>query len=652
MPLPAPVPRLACLAALALALAVALAGAAQAHAREPRAVVAFLPAGGDDNPDPVLERLDERAALAVGLVSATQGQFSGSQMMLDLTAGSRTSRAVYRPEEEPELELVRGGDGSGFIFGWSKAVARARTAPAPIRPGLLAGRIPGGAAYAGVSGRTHVEAAVAADRRGDLAAVSLGPSKTLAKRAARLLARHRLVVVGLPTADKGDRALDRLLRARRPEDMIVVVEGPPPSTAPVLLPIGIAGLKPDASLTSATTHLEGIVAAIDITPTILRHLRLGVPDGVRGQPIRPTDERSAAALAETEARLRVVSGRRQPLLAALLFSWLALVLTLGIAADRRGVRTGLRIGALAFLWVPPLLLLTAWLAPTRLAEVAIAIVGTFGLATLTDRLVPWPRGPLVPAAVSLLAYGVDLAFGSPLIIRSLLGANPRSGVRFFGLGNELEAALTLLLLLGLGALLWGRGRSRTSAAVIALAGAVFGVFVGAGQLGADVGGVITVGAGIAAATLAMLPGTPSRRTLALAAAVPFAALVALAALDLATGGDAHFTRSVLRADSAGSLWDTVARRYTIAFNVLATGVMPFITLIALLGIAYAVRYRDRIYAPLHGAPSWRAALIGGLTASVVGSLFNDSGPLLLAIGMFLLTCATAYIRGDPKLASQ
>ncbi len=128
------------------------------------------------------------------------------------------------------------------------------------------------------------------------------------------------------------------------------------------------------------------------------------------------------------------------------------------------------------------------------------------------------------------------------------------------------------------------------------------------------------------------------------------ALAALAALDLATGGDAHFTRSILRADSAASLWDTVARRYTIAFNVLRDGVMPFITLIALLAIAYAVRYRERIYAPLGGAPSWRAALIGGLTASIVGALFNDSGPLLLAIGMFLLTCATAYIRGDPRLA--
>jgi hypothetical protein len=642
--------RRACLAVLGLALAVGLAGPAAAQARDPRVVLAFLPAGGDNNPEPVLDRLDERSHLAIGLVSATQGRSSPEQTVLDVSAGSRTSRAVYDPEEAPLLELVRGGDGTGFVFGWNKALARADSAPAEIVPGLLASRIPGGAAYAGVAGRTHVEAAVAADRAGDIAAVSLGPAATVARRARGLLRRHRLVVVGLPTSDKGDAALDGLLRDRHPDDLLIVVQTPPRARVPLLLPIGIAGLGANGSLTSTTTRLGGIVAGIDITVTILRHLGLAVPDGVRGQPIRAEGVRDAAELTAVEARLRVVSGRRSPLLGALAFGWLALVLALGVVADRRGVRAGLRIGALGFLWVPPLLLLTGWLAPSRLAEVAIIVVGTFALAALSDRLVRWPRAPLVPAAVSIAAYCADLIFGSPLIIRSILGVNPRSGSRFYGLGNELEATLTVLLLVGLGALLHRCRRSRRSAAIVAATGAVFAVFVGAGQLGADVGGVITVGAGIAAATVMMLPGRPSRRTWLLAAAVPVAALAALALLDLASGGDGHFTRTVLHADSTGALWDVVKRRYTLAFNVFFLGAMPFIMLVGVLAVAYAVRYRERIYAPLRGAPSWRAALVGGLTASIAGALFNDSGPLLFAFGVSVLTLATAYVRGDPALA--
>ena len=645
------------LAVLAVLVAVLVTvGATPAHAAtpaaEPRAVVAFLPPGGDDNPKPVLERLDARTQLALGLVSATQGRFDREQMVLDMTSGSRTSRAVYEPPTPPRLELVLGGDGTGFIFGWSKALRRAETPPSEMHPGMLAGQIPGGAAYAGVAGRTHVVATVAADREGDVAAVSLGEARTLAERATKLLRRHRLVVVGLPTAAKGDAALDDLLRARRPDDLLIVLQAPPRTTAPVLLPIGIAGLDAGSgALISATTHLDGIVAGIDVPVTILHHLGRPVPDGVRGQPIRAEGLRDAAALKDTEARLRVVSGRRTAVLGALLFTWLALVLALGIARDRRGVRAGLRIGALAFLWVPLLLLFTGWIAPSRLVEVAIVVAGSFALAAITDRLVPWPRGPLVPAAASVAAYAVDLVFGSQLTVRSLLGANPRSGVRFYGLGNELEAALTLLLLVGLGALLWGQARSRRNAAIIALSGAIFAVFVGSGRLGADVGGVITVGAGFAAAAVLMLPGAPTRRTLLLAAATPVAALVALAVLDLASGGNGHFTRTILQADSAGSLWDVVTRRYTLAFNVLKGGAMPFITLIALLAAVYAVRYRERIFAPLRESPSWRATLIGGLTASIVGAVSNDSGPLLLAIGVFVLACATAYIRGDPNLAA-
>ena len=640
--------RLLCLVALALAL-LSLAAPASAQPRDARIVLAFLPEGGDDNPKPVLDRLDARTTLALGLLSATQGRSTPEQMVLDASAGSRTSRSVYDPQEPPPLELVQGGDRSGFIFGWNKALDRAETALAQITPGLLAERIPGGAAYAGVAGRTHVEAAVAADRNGDIARVSLGPAQSLAERATQLARRHRFVVVGLPTSHKGDEELDDLLRARRPEDLLIVVQTPPRSRVPLLLPAGIAGLGGNGELTSATTHLEGIVAGIDIPATVWRHLGIDKPSGVRGQPMRVEGVRDAGALRATEARLRVVSGRRTPVIFAMAFTWLALVLALGVAADRRGVRSGLRIGALAFMWAVPMLLVTGWIAPSRMAEVAIIVAGAFGLAALTDRIVPWPRAPLVPASVSIVSYCVDLSFGSPLIIRSLLGVNPRSGSRFYGLGNELESTLTVLLLVGLGALLFGRGESRRAAAVVALTGLVFAVFVGAGQLGADVGGVITLGAGIAAATIVMLPGRPSRRLIGVAVAVPFAAIVALALLDLATGGDSHFTRTVLQAESADSLWDVVKRRYTLAFNVFGRGAMPFLVVVGALAVAYALRYRERIYAPLRGSPSWQAALIGGLTASIVGALFNDSGPLLFAFGVFVLTCATAYVRGDPAL---
>ena len=77
--------------------------------------------------------------------------------------------------------------------------------------------------------------------------------------------------------------------------------------------MGVAGLGAGGSLTSTSTRLDGIVAGIDIPVTVLEHLGITVPDGVRGQPIRAEGVRDAARLKEVEARLRVVSGRRTPM---------------------------------------------------------------------------------------------------------------------------------------------------------------------------------------------------------------------------------------------------------------------------------------------------------------------------------------------------
>ena len=69
-----------------------------------------------------------------------------------------------------------------------------------------------------------------------------------------------------------------------------------------------------------------------------------------------------------------------------------------------------------------------------------------------------PCGALALACgLSVAAYAVDVVAGSPLTAFSVLGPNPGAGVRFFGIGNELEAILTTLTLVGTGAWLEDRG---------------------------------------------------------------------------------------------------------------------------------------------------------------------------------------------------
>jgi len=664
MPSPAGLRRLLalCAALVCALLAVsAAAAAAERAAQRPTALVALLPIDlapappGVQHPN-VSNLIDGHPELALGMLSATQSGYSPQQALLDVTSGTRTSRGTYHPQNPPDMSLLEIPPAdplrtrvppSGLIVNWLAAVSRAESAPADIAPGLLASSIHGGAGYAGIVEETNQEALVAATRAGAVRSVSLGRGDDVAGRAQALLSRHRLVVALLPPGYDGDRQLDQLIASRRAGELLIAMEDPPPFSGPQLLWTGIAGLGPaDAGFTSATTHIDGVAAAIDLLPTILKHLGEPVPKGVRGQPIQIAGPRDADALRALDDRLSEIGSRRIPALETFLLTWLGVVLLAGILRDRRGVRFGMRIGGLALMWLPALLLLSAALAPSEQAELFLIAGGSFALALATDRFLPWPRGPVVPCAVALVAYTIDLANHSHLVIRSLLGPSPRSGSRFYGLGNELEIALTIVLLVGLAAVLRTRGRTRGNALAFALGGIALAAIVGSGRLGADVGGIFTIAGGAAVATLLLLPGGLTKRAIALAIVAPIAGLAALAALDLATGGNGHFTRTVLHGNASDQL-NTFERRYELAWSIVSHGYAPLLTLLCALAVGYALVHRDRVYATIRHDAVWRAALGGGLAASIAGSLFNDSGPLLLFIGIVALTFVTAYLRNPP-----
>jgi hypothetical protein len=297
------------------------------------------------------------------------------------------------------------------------------------------------------------------------------------------------------------------------------------------------------------------------------------------------------------------------------------------------------------LWLPGVALFTAYILPTRTAELAILALGSLGLGALTDRFVRWPLAPAVPAALVFGAHALDLARGSPLIGASLAGPNPKGGARFFGIGNELEILLSLEVLLGLGAFLSALPRryARWGFAVGCLVAAAV---IGSGRLGADVGGVITLGAGGAAAFLAVLGRPPTRRGIAIAVLVPVLAVVALVALDLATSGGAHLTRTVVHGSPA-DLLDTIRRRLIISVTGLKSVTTSIAVGLGILAFYFGVKRRREVFRDLDGEPVFMAGIWGAFAATVVGTLANDSGPLIFEVGLFMLLLATGYARARP-----
>ncbi|HVL31564.1 MAG TPA: hypothetical protein VM299_04960 [Solirubrobacteraceae bacterium] len=669
--------RLRVLACVALGGAVAaLASTTAASAAERRAVLAFYSADpedvlvhseeeGEPPTDSLLGFLGDVPGLRVGLWSSSQGDYERQQVLLDISQGARQPTGLYDDVDEDgddELDELRFDPATRSFSNWQAFVARARDVSRTLRPGLLAGSVPTGAGFAGAAAAPLRPAIAAADERGRVAAVSRGPGATLAERARRLLRSRRLVVVSAPAGPVGRAQLSALARGRGPDELLLVVQlpetpdpeafGGPPGRY-LRQPAFAIGDGRSGSPTSGSTRRDGLVTSIDFAPTLLRWIGIEPPNPMRGQPIEAGAAVGVLELDELRTRWSDTRDGRQSA------SFKAVVILSGLVflllGTWRGIRAAappaLRIAALGLLWWPSAVLLAAAVGPgTRAGEVFVIAGVSVVLAALTQRLLPWARAPLVPAVVCLVAYSADLALGGRLLTVSALGPSVGSGSRFYGVSNELEPILPIVLLVGLAALTTGREVTRRVLGLYAAAGLALLVVVGWGRLGADVGGVITVGAGVAAAIVVLTPGAITARRLAIAALAPVAALALLVALDLGLSGGSHLARNLLRADDAGELWELVARRYELAWPIATSADRLPYFLGSLVAVAFAWRNRERLYGSLpHRA--WAAALIGGLAAGVAGALTNDSGPILLINAVMGLAALTAYVLGRPDDAA-
>jgi hypothetical protein len=581
--------------------------------------VAILP------PQTTLDDLAQLNGMALGVMSTGIGEVPAEQTYLDISQGNRANDALYDGDLPPLRPFFR------RVPNWDEILARAESAPAEIAPGQLASTLSGGGISSDSAPAAGSAALVAANRDGSigrdvggqLTVLSAGPG-TVLKLAASLPA-------------------DGLL--------IAFTE---PSDGVELVPIAVVGGGFNGNLTSDSTRTEGYVLSTDIAPTILDRYGLAIPDEMDGEPIRSEGRVDVATVDGLADRMAAIPERRAPVLIACLAAWVLL----GFAINRIvfGVRRmAIAWLALCFAYMPLMLLAGAWLEPTAVAEGVLVGLGAATLAGLTVRFARGWSGLAIACAITVTAYAVDVIAGSGLTRLTLLGPNPIFGARFYGIGNELEALIAVMVPVGVAAALTARWRAgapvtdgRETAAFVGVA--VLGAIVfGAGRFGADVGAaiVLPVGAAVAAASLPRPEISPRRLSLGrqlvvVVVAAPIAAVFLLAVIDLVSGGDSHLTRSVFDAGGASDLADAAERRLELSAHDFAQAAGNPLFWVVVAGIVAAVSQRRRIDGWLRPAPIARAGLIGACAAVAVGVLVNDSGATFLVLGGLALGAALAY----------
>jgi hypothetical protein len=548
------------------------------------------------------------AGFSPGLMSAGLGTVTPEQTYLDAGAGNRVFNSLY----DEELPPMPPRQALGCPRWFADAVHRAGTAPDEIEPGLVIAElkrhhvtVAGGGPSACPLGITHpAEANVHPSLRSKGFFEVLDASLAGAEVLARHGGAYRLVIAIAAPTGKTDKPV----------------------------PVGIAGRGFDGDLTSDTTRTNGYVTSTDIAPTILDYFGIAVPEAMIGQPIRTEGSVDPGAIETRGARMAVVSSRRAPVIGWSLLAWV-LVLGLVVLVARRFAPTAVRLVGLSVIYLPVMLLIGAALEPAQYPEMLLVMFGAPALGALTLVALRDYRALAVASAITVGVYALDAIAGSPFSALSLLGPNPGLGVRFYGIGNELEALLSVLVVGGIGAALAGyapRLSPERCALVFLVVGLICAGIFASGEFGADVGAAIDFPIGVTVAALVVTGGR--RRWIFLVILIPLVVIALLALADLVTGANSHFTRSVLDAGGLHSLGDTAQRRLEQTARSFVRPVLLVALPVVAIGVLVAVLRRATLASWVREVPAMRAALIGAVVATIVATVATDSGALLLEIG--------------------
>lgn len=359
-----------------------------------------------------------------------------------------------------------------------------------------------------------------------------------------------------------------------------------------------------------------------------------------------------------------------------------------LTARPQGSLTVLRAVAVAVATVPVATMLANlvpwWRTPAPSLALTGLVVAWIAVVTAAAVLPPWKRQVLGPAtvvaAVTAGVLAVDVATGARLQVSGLMGIQPMVAGRFYGFNNTafaLFAAATIVLAASVGDALLRHGRRRLAVVSIAGIGAVAVLLNGSPSIGADFGGPpATVPAFCLLALVAAGVRVTWRKVLAvLGAGAVVVSLFAVVDWLRPPGQRTHLGAFV---DDAldGELWGIVLRKIGANLSTLSNP----LALVAAAGIVLVVIVVGRplraatvadgadAYAwltrgtPLKqvsdAAPLFVPAVVCVVVALVIGTLVNDSGIVILAVGMSILvpvvtaTYATWMLRLQREPARQ
>jgi hypothetical protein len=483
----------------------------------------------------------------------------------------------------------------------------------------------------------------------------------------------------------GASALDTFLAALTPRidlatSRLLVVSPRPPAGRNdewdrlTLVVLSGVGVNPGL-LTSRTTRTAGLIANIDVGPTLLRWLGIPVPPTMSGHLISVQPSSDPQAMLRTMDRLVTTNAHGQIPMFGVLggIAVLAVFGGLALVAKRPRHRWLPAFGVLFLMNMPLGMLLVVLFRPASVASLLYWTVGLMlagalfqtGLGRLAEHHSTKPEysnkveysglaecsasSILVLAILTCLVIVVDAFLGQPLVKFSVFSFYQLQGIRFYGIGNEYMAVL-----IGLGLLVPFLARWRAATAAVWFL--TLTLVIGLPTVGANAGGLVASMTAFGCAWQIQRGKRigPAHAAGWMAAGLAVAILVAMVERSTSAEGASHIGGALQAAGSRGYgyLLEIVWRKLQMNGRILLhPAVLAAMVCIGALGALARGPFGRPVRALVTDRPDWARSWPAFGYGALAAFLFNDSGIVAAAFifGAFLMTgvslflCRTAQI---------
>ncbi len=414
------------------------------------------------------------------------------------------------------------------------------------------------------------------------------------------------------------------------------------------------GVQPGL-LSSPTTRTPGLIANIDLAPTLLTWLGAPVPATMTGHAIMGIRDSDGLSRLQRLDHITNINARGLAPVGIALGALAATSLAGGLLSLRFRPRAAPTFGflILAVMNMPLALMLASLLNPPSIpiltVEVFALMLAGAGIETLLARSIT-VSPCLIVSVITVSTVLLDAVLGGALVRYSLLSGYQVQGIRFYGIGNEYMGVVIGLTLLGV--FLSGINPKKAVIPFLAVA-----FVLGFPRFGAKAGGLVTALTAFGIAWMQIRGRRVTWVSALLWSAAGFAAAFTAAGLEallpfLQGSAPTHLGGALTSANQLGYgyLVDIVVRKLQMNARILihpaALAALGVVGGLALLSRSALKDQFDRL-ARQH--PEWSRGLPACGWGALAAFLFNDSGTVAaLFLAASFLTSGLAVLFLSPS----